>query len=244
MENVARIVRTQKLTDARTILHNAGYGLTQTVLDASFCGVPQARKRFFLIGCLGEKDGFLDETISTKIAAKPMSVADYFGDELEVKFYYRHPRSYKRRGVFSVEEPSPTIRGVNRPVPVGYTLHPGDPIDSMEGIRALTTEERSRIQTFPKNFKFLGNKTDREQMIGNAVPVNLGRFIGECISAYLAVNFKSRPTFIYKYYKVGHITGDDKSLFYHPTNMTRQIVCVSSEPEAIYHKHRKGNNNV
>lgn len=43
------------------------------------------------------------------------------------------------------------------------------------------------IQTFPKDFKFLGNKTDMEQMIGNAVPVNLARYIGECIMAYLGI---------------------------------------------------------
>ena len=42
-----------------------------------------------------------------------------------------------------------------------------------EGIRSLTTIERSYIQTFPRGFKFFGNKTDMEQMIGNAVPVNL-----------------------------------------------------------------------
>ena len=43
------------------------------------------------------------------------------------------------------------------------------------------------IQTFPKDFKFLGNKTDMEQMIGNAVPVNLARYVGECIMAYLGI---------------------------------------------------------
>lgn len=188
MENVARIVKTQKLIDARSILHEAGYGLTQTVLDASLCGVPQARKRFVLIGCLGLQDDFMIETINSRLSRKHLSVADYFGDELDIKYYYRHPRSYKRRGIFSVDEPSPTIRGVNRPIPEGYPLHPGDPVQSIEGIRPLTTLERSRIQTFPKDFVFLGNKTDKEQMIGNAVPVNLGKFVGEAINAFIQEN--------------------------------------------------------
>lgn len=193
MENVARIVKTQKLAEAKAIFHASGYGLTQTVLDASLCGVPQARKRFVLIGCLGQQDGFMAETIKSHLAEKPMTVADYFGDELDIKYYYRHPRSYKRRGIFSVDEPSPTIRGVNRPLPVGYPIHPGDPVRSVEGIRPLTTEERSRIQTFPKGFRFLGSKTDREQMIGNAVPVNLGQFIGECVNSYVASFPDSAP---------------------------------------------------
>lgn len=184
MENVARIVKTQKLVEAREIFNKAGYGLTQTVLDASLCGVPQTRKRFILIGCLGECDCFMDSIIYSRLAKKPLTVAEYFGDELDIKYYYRHPRSYARRGIFSVDEPSPTIRGVNRPIPEGYPIHPGDPIKSVEGLRPLTTEERSRIQTFPKKFRFLGNKTVREQMIGNAVPVNLGKFIGECILEY------------------------------------------------------------
>ena len=193
MENVARIVKTQKLVEAKAIFSSAGYGLTQTILDASLCGVPQARKRFVLIGCLGQNNDFLLETIQNNLAVKPLTVAEYFGEELDIKYYYRHPRSYKRRGIFSVDEPSPTIRGVNRPLPVGYPIHPGDPVKSVEGIRPLTTEERSRIQTFPKKFKFLGSKTDKEQMIGNAVPVNLGKFIGECINQYIINHPETAP---------------------------------------------------
>ena len=100
-----------------------------------------------------------------------MTVTDALGDELDIKFYYRHPRSYARRGIFSIDEPSPIIRGVNRPIPAGYIPHPTDPIKDLTGIRALTSVERSMIQTFPKDFKFIGTKTSIEQMIGNAVPV-------------------------------------------------------------------------
>lgn len=106
------------------------------------------------------------------------------GDKIGIKYYYRRPRSYVRRGIFSVDEPSPTIRGVNRPMPKGYELHHNDPCQSLDGIRPLTTKERSRIQTFPADFVFRGSKTDQEQMIGNAVPVNLARFVGTAIQEY------------------------------------------------------------
>lgn len=194
MENVARIIKTQKLVDARKIFHDAGYGLTQTILDASLCGVPQARKRFVLVGCLDENDDFMLESFQSRQSKRPMTVADYFGNDLDIKYYYRHPRSYKRRGIFSVDEPSPTIRGVNRPIPDGYPIHPGDPVKSTNGIRPLTTEERSRIQTFPIGFRFLGTKTAQEQMIGNAVPVNLGRFIGECILQHIKLHPQTAPS--------------------------------------------------
>lgn len=186
MENVARITKTQKLVEAKAIFKEAGYGLSQHVLDASYCGVPQKRKRFFLIGKLREMDGFIDPFINRGLSAKPMTMRDYFGDTLGIEYYYRHPRSYVRRGIFSIDEPSPTVRGVNRPMPEGYMIHPNDPVKSKEGIRALTTKERSWIQTFPRNFHFEGSKTDLEQMIGNAVPVNLAKFVGEAINKYLA----------------------------------------------------------
>lgn len=188
MENVDRILKTGKLVEARKIFKDCGYGLTETVLNASFCGVPQRRKRFIMIGHWGEKDGFMLDVLEKRQASKEMTIAEYFGNQIDIKYYYRHPRSYARRGIFSVDEPSPTIRGVNRPMPAGYKLHPTDPVTSLVGIRPLTTQERSMIQTFPKDFKFIGTKTGMEQMIGNAVPVNLAKFVGDSIMAYLGIN--------------------------------------------------------
>lgn len=181
MENVSRIIKTQKLVEAKKIFKEAGYGLSYTVLNAALCGVPQKRKRFVMIGKLGEADGFISKELEENQAEKELSLAEYFGDKLEIKYYYRHPRSYVRRGIFSVDEPSPTIRGVNRPMPNGYKLHPNDPVTSLEGIRPLNTLERSLVQTFPEDFCFTGTKTNQEQMIGNAVPVNLGKYVAKVI---------------------------------------------------------------
>lgn len=188
MENVSTITKTRKLVQAKEIFKAAGYGMTQVILDASLCGVPQKRKRFFLIGHLNSDDDFMTDFIKGRLADKPMTLKDYFGDKIDVEYYYRHPRSYARRGVFSVNEPSPTIRGVNRPLPSGYKLHPNDPVSTLEGIRPLTTFERSQVQTFPENFIFQGTKSEIEQMIGNAVPVNLGMFVAKCIVDYIAEN--------------------------------------------------------
>lgn len=188
MENVDRITKTSKLVEAQQIFKSSGYGLTFTVLNASLCGAPQRRKRFIMIGHLGEDDGFMSSILQERQSKKEMTVAEYFGNQLDIQYYYRHPRSYVRRGIFSVDEPSPTIRGVNRPMPSGYKLHSNDPVKSLEGIRPLTTLERSMIQTFPRTFKFLGSKTDMEQMIGNAVPVNLAKFVGDSIMSYLGID--------------------------------------------------------
>ncbi len=186
MENVDRSRNSQAYLKSRDILKNAGYGLTEKVLNASFCGVPQRRKRFFCIGALDEADGFLDATIEKNLSQKETTIRDYLGNELGLEFYYRHPRNYSRRGVFSIDEPSPTVRGVNRPIPKGYLGHHNDqiPIDTAN-LRPLTTLERARLQTFPKNFKWVGTKTDMEQIIGNAVPVKLAEFVGNALKEYL-----------------------------------------------------------
>ncbi len=185
MENVDRIVKSQTLPKAIDIFKNAGYGLSKIVLDASLCGAPQKRKRFFLIGELDGEDGVLEKFLKKDLAKKNMTIRDYLGNELGTDFYYRHPRSYARRGIFSIDEPSPTVRGVNRPIPSSYKLHPGDATKDLNNVRALTTFERARLQTFPKSFVFHGNKTDLEQMIGNAVPVELAAYVARHIIKYI-----------------------------------------------------------
>lgn len=185
MENVYNIERMPILPKAKKIFKKAGYGLTIRILNASHCGVPQARRRFFMIGLLDAKDNFLGRALDLAQTKLPMTVRDYLGDRLNTQFYYMHPRSYNRRGVFTIDEPSATIRGVNRPIPQGYKKHHGDKADPSEGgVSELTTKERSYIQTFPDNFVLDGNKTDVEQAIGNAVPVKLAEFVAQRIVDY------------------------------------------------------------
>jgi len=73
------------------------------------------------------------------------------------------------------------MRGVNRPVPKGYKGHPKDTCPVSDDLHALTTLDRALIQTFPKDFKWIGSKTDTEQMIGNAVPVKLAEYVAETV---------------------------------------------------------------
>lgn len=185
MENVPTIKKSEKLDIIKRQFKDAGYGLSEIVLDASLCGVPQKRKRFFLIGHLGGKDEALLPFLKEHLAPKPLTLHDYFGDSLGFEYYFRVPRSYSRRGIFSIYEPAMTVRGVDRPVPKGYPGHPGDPVPMNDSIRTLTIEERSQFQTFPKDFKYEGSKTVINQMIGNAVPVNLARYVASALKEYV-----------------------------------------------------------
>lgn len=191
MENVSRAAGAEAYNNALRKMEDAGYIIVKQVLNSAYCNVPQVRKRLIAFGSLEpDKSLAVLDYWNTQQSEKPMTIRDWLGDDIDVNYYYRHPRSYARRGIFSVDAPSPTIRGVNRPIPAGYPGHSGDagPVDEA---RALTTEERSRIQTFPKGFKFVGSKTDSEQMIGNAVPVNLGKFVGLSVAAAFGVTGES-----------------------------------------------------
>ena len=183
-ENVYNIERFGTLPKMKETLRKAGYGLSCTVLDASRCGVPQARKRFILVGHLGSEDGFFDEALSAGLADKQMTVRDYLGNKLGTQYYYMHPRSYARRAVFSIDEPSATIRGINRPIPANYKRHHADAAAISDGVRALTTKERSYLQSFPEEFQLPGAKTNVELAIGNAVPPALAKYIASRIVAF------------------------------------------------------------
>ena len=185
MENVPRIRTSSILHRVTKRFRELGYGLTQTVLDASRCGVPQQRKRFFLIGELGGKDDFLLDRLAAGLSENQMTVFDYLGNTLGLEYYFRVPRSYTRRGIFSIYEPAMTVRGVDRPVPKGYPGHTADPISMNASVRTLTYKERSLIQTFPTNFLFQGSKTTLNQMIGNAVPVKLAEYIALALRGHI-----------------------------------------------------------
>lgn len=184
MENVPRAQKANAFRRAIVHLESEGYEICEQVIDASLCGVPQRRKRLITVGFLSSSadSATFRRLLLAGLSAGPTTMRDYFGDSLGTEFIYRHPRSYARRAVFSVDEPCPTVRGVNRPVAPGYPGHPGDPAPVSES-RPLTTEERARVQTF-EGWKWDGAKTDKEQMIGNAVPVKLAQYVAETIRDY------------------------------------------------------------
>jgi DNA (cytosine-5)-methyltransferase 1 len=189
MENVPRIQKSHLLAKVKTMAIDAGYSLEEIVLDASFCQVPQARKRYFLFGFLGQGESRMVQKLQQNLSEQPMTVREYFGDKLPFEHYFRVPRTYNRRGIFSIDEPAMTIRGVDRPVPKGYPGHSGDSTALSPEIRTLTTSERAQIQTFPSSFEFLGAKTVVNQMIGNAVPVNLAEFVAKVFMEELETRF-------------------------------------------------------
>lgn len=184
MENVPQVRLSGTYLLTKRALEQSGYRLIETVLDASLLGVPQKRRRFFAFGWLGDPE--IGDRFAKALEAahtdEPLTVKAYLGDEIDIEHYYRHPRNYTRRSVWSVHEPSPTIRGVNRPVPPNYV---GNHLDSVppSTVRPLTTRERGRVQTFPASWEWSGGdrNAETELQIGNAVPVEMATRVASSI---------------------------------------------------------------
>ncbi len=185
MENVPEAGTSRAWAVARARLTGAGYGLTEALLDASLYGVPQLRKRRFLIGRLGEDDQFLADYLTDWRTDQPLTIRGYLGDELGIQHYYRHPRHWGRRAIYSIDEPAATIRSTNRPIPPKYKSHPLDSAP-VKDAQLLTPIQRARLQTFSSKFQFDRDLFQHEidLMVANAVPVRLAECVGSAIGDF------------------------------------------------------------
>ena len=196
LENVAAMERHDKGKTIKEIVSSfkeIGYDIKYKVLNAVNFGVPQERRRIFIVGTLGENNFDYPQEIN-----KIVTVKDAIDDlpKLENGEISEIPNhTAMKHSAQMLEKMSYVSDGGNRnDIPENLRPKSGDSrkyirYDSkkpsfcvtgdMRKIfhysqnRALTCRELARLQTFPDSFVFLGNTGKVQQQIGNAVPVLL-----------------------------------------------------------------------
>ena len=202
------------LENIKEMFKSAGYELSFQLLNASDYNVPQDRKRVFFIGIrkdLGFKFEFpkltfkkisLENTIKD-LSSNALPALEYNktnGSKCRVPNHEYMIGSFStifmsRNRVRSWEEQSFTIQAGGRHAPI----HPQAPkmkfieqnkrifVPGKENLyRRLSIRECARIQTFPDDFIFYYDKVAAGyKMIGNAVPVNLAKFLAESIKSQI-----------------------------------------------------------
>jgi DNA (cytosine-5)-methyltransferase 1 len=208
-ENVSGLVRGTALGYFREILRDLrsnGYTVEAKLLDASWLGVPQARKRIIFIGVrndLVEKykvapafPSPFDYQYSLNEALENVSLLDKFIDpetnkEIGLEKYAVGPEWDKTQIGKSSEKyfqlvkpnpykPIPTITTKVGIVGAAAVVHPLQK-------RNFTLEELRLLSSFPKDFELTGTYAQRCERIGRSVPPLMAKAIGETIAREILV---------------------------------------------------------
>jgi len=195
MENVPRIAQSAIFANVKKSFRDAGYGLNERVMRAEYNGVPQKRRRMFLIGRLGAQDGFLNAILERNETAEPATPRQVWGrDVIGYDVYFIYPVMKTHKAVFTIDEPTITITGHStRPIPASYVGNPSNAADPRTpGLHVTQVRDCALFQTFPLDFKIVGGKQDATQQMGNAVPVKLGEAIARAVLEYESLEHKDR----------------------------------------------------
>ncbi len=214
-ENVPGITYKNNIDEFKEILKlmkKIGYQVEYKKINVADYGVPQTRKRVFIIGYRDDiniKFGFdnlnkrnevtLREAIGDLPEPLPAKDKNYTnGDKLEINgheyyigsFSSRYMSRNRRRGW---DEQAYTVEASGRHA----KIHPSAEAmvkkerDKWEfkcnEYRRLSIRESARIQTFPDKFKFFYKKlNDGYKMVGNAVPVKMAKVLANQIKKDLS----------------------------------------------------------
>lgn len=198
-ENVKGLLTLGNGEIADAIIHSfaeKGYKVEPHLVNAADYGVPQDRQRVIIVGI---RD---DLNVSAFSFPHPLGVRKTLKDALsefpeanpedvcDAPYSSRYMSRNRKRGWFEL---SYTIPAMAKQV----TLHPSSPDMIKNGpddwsfgkgiTRRLSYKEAAAIQTFPRDMIFCGDLTSKYKQIGNAVPVLLGKAVGESVRKALEI---------------------------------------------------------
>lgn len=185
-ENVAGLARDKFSAYLASVVKrfsSLGYTVSVHAVDAADYGVPQHRKRLFIVGFRDEGCTFAKPLPTTKYFR--VTVADVFaslGPPNGQNGHVQHkstPRSYPGHTGSTLDKPAKTlIAGCNGPSG-GSTM-----VTLADGTkRYFTLREQARLQSFPDYYKLHAVWSHGTKQIGNACPVLLAKAFGCAILA-------------------------------------------------------------
>ena len=192
VENVPELMQWARYRSWRMGWSDLGYRVSEQVIDAADAGVPQHRRRVFVVASLTRRPIVVPQPTLRHVTARECIDLDTshgkwsrwsewceatrvrcvsgrarFGEAF-VAAYYGANESGR-----SLDRPIGTLTTVER-----YAVIVGDLA------RMLTLDEMVRLSSFPADYAFTGTKRDRVKMLGNSVPPMLAaHVIGSVVRA-------------------------------------------------------------
>lgn len=183
MENVPRLLHSRAYEEFQRELLEGGWSTSEVVVNACWVGVAQSRLRLFVVG---SRECALIERFTelmraelrnglTKRRTTVREVLPHAGD-----YIFFLPRNYFCRGVYSTDQPYPTLRANGGRALLGpgkkYKPRNGDAAPACDAHR-LTPLDAARLSSFPDTFCWPKSREVTGHAIGNAVPPRLGAFV-------------------------------------------------------------------
>ncbi len=198
LENVRRLLTHDKGNTFSTIkraLENLGYRVFSEVLNSADFGVPQTRKRLFIV-CFRNQDIAFEYPKARELE---LTMHDILERDVDPKFYLSEKvkptilsdgtGGYVAKSEINQSPARPlcaTMAKMHRACQDNYysddyILGNGD----TNSIRKLTPRECARLQGFNDDFVIEVSNTQAYKQFGNAVTVNVSRAVAEKIRNYL-----------------------------------------------------------
>lgn len=202
LENVSRLVTHDKGRTFKVILdklERLGYTVYYKVLNTIDFGLPQLRKRIYIVGFKDKIHFQFPKPDGTKL-----TLEDILEPEKDIPSNYYVSKEIKKKRLAKVKPNAPypsiwheNIGGNISALPHSCALRAGGSYNYLlvNGERRLTGREMLRLQGFPDSFKINVAYTQVRKIAGNSVTVKVIELIAEQIQKAIEDN---KPKQVYK----------------------------------------------